>query len=116
MVSMNQGWVYWVVMAWVGLLMAGIGIPFLKRKIPPNAFAGFRTPKTMSDPVVWYEANSIMGKDLLVTGIVILVSTGVLFLLRESMPFDRLVLINTFVILASVTWMVGHGLWRLSKL
>jgi uncharacterized membrane protein len=113
---MNQGWVYWVVMTWMGLLLAGIAIPFVKRKIPPNALAGFRTPRTMSDPAVWYDANAIMGKDLLGCGIVILASTGVTFLFRNTQPFDRLVLINTFVILASVTWMVGHGLWRLSKL
>lgn len=113
---MNAGWVYWVVMLWVGLLMAGISVPFIKRKVPPNALAGFRTPKTMSDPAIWYEANAIMGRDLLATGIVILVSTAVTFLFRDSQPFDRLVLINTFVILSSVTWMVGHGLWRLSKL
>lgn len=113
---MNAGWVYWVVMTWTGLLLAGIAIPFVKRRIPPNALAGFRTPKTMSSPEVWYEANAIMGWDLLWCGVVILGSTGGTFLFRHAQPFDRLVLINTFVILGSVTWMVGHGLWRLSKL
>ena len=116
MIPMQEMWVYYVVMTWVGLLMAGIGIPFIKGKIPPNALAGFRTPRTMRDPAIWYEANAIMGKDLLGCGIVILGSTGGTFLFRNSQPFDRLVLINTLVILSSVTWMVGHGLWKLSKL
>ncbi len=113
---MNAGWVYWVIMVWTGLLLAGISLPFIRRRVPPNALAGFRTPKTMSDKTVWYEANRIMGWDLLWCGVVILVSTGVTFLFRAGVPFDRLVLINTFVLMTAMTWMVAHGFWKLSKL
>ena len=116
MVPMQDMWVYFVVMTWVGLLLAGIGIPFIRGRIPPNALAGFRTAKTLGNPDVWYTANRIMGWDLLLTGVIVLVSTGALFLLRHSYPFDRLVLVNTFVILGAVTWMIVHGLWKLSKL
>jgi uncharacterized membrane protein len=107
---------YWVVMLWVGLLLAGIAVPFIRRRIPPNALAGFRTGRTLADPRVWYEANRIMGWDLLWCGALILASSAATFLLRHAVPFDRLVLANTFVLMAGVAWMVGHGLWRLSKL
>lgn len=116
MAGMHGQAVFWIVQVWASLLMIGIGIPFIKGVIPPNAVAGFRTAKTMSDPAVWYEANRIMGWDLLWAGLAMLTSLAVTWFLRTRIPFEAIAVIQLFVTLTAVTAMVAHGLWKLSKL
>lgn len=59
----------------VGLLYIGISIPLIMGKVPPNAYYGFRTAKTMSNPDIWYKANAYSGWALLVSGVVIALAT-----------------------------------------
>ena len=42
----------------VGLLIVGLSIPLIRRRVKPNRLYGFRTPKTMSSEQIWYEANA----------------------------------------------------------
>ncbi len=46
----------------VGLLMVGLALPLVLRRVKPNAAYGFRTPRTLSDESVWYEANAFAGR------------------------------------------------------
>lgn len=52
-----------------GLLAAGLAIPLLRGKVPPNRFYGFRTPATLRDEELWYAANQASARHLLVWGI-----------------------------------------------
>jgi len=52
-----------------GLLAAGLAIPLLQGKIPPNRFYGFRTPATMREEWLWYAANKASAKLLLTWGL-----------------------------------------------
>ena len=116
MAGMQTPIIYWVVQVWAALLFVGLSIPFILGKIPPNAVAGFRTPKTMSNPGVWYEANRIMGWDLLWAGLAMLVSLAATWFLRASVPFLTITFIHVGVSLGAITAMIVHGLWCLSKL
>jgi hypothetical protein len=52
-----------------GLVLAGISIPLVLGKIPPNGLYGFRVKKTMENPDIWYPVNAYSGKWLLATGL-----------------------------------------------
>src|SRR5262245_37959188 len=75
-----------------GYLIAGIalvaaGVPLVRGWIPPNRWAGFRVPKTLSDDRIWYEANRVAGRDLIIAGaFVMIVAVGASFLTRQTPP------------------------------
>ena len=48
------------------LLIFLLSLPLIGGLIPPNRGYGIRTPKTMSDPRLWYRANKFGGWTLLV--------------------------------------------------
>ena len=52
-----------------GIILSLISIPLILCKIGPNPWYGFRVPKTLSDPKVWYPANAYAAKRLFVVGI-----------------------------------------------
>ena len=54
-----------------GLLIAALSLPLILGKVPPNLWYGFRTPRTLSDPSIWYPANSYAGRWLLISGVLI---------------------------------------------
>jgi uncharacterized membrane protein len=51
-----------------GLLLVGLSIPLLLRRVKPNGWYGFRVRKTLSDERIWYESNAYMAKWLLISG------------------------------------------------
>ncbi len=53
-----------------GLLLVGLSIPLLLRRIKPNYWYGLRVRKTLSDERVWYESNAYMAKWLLMLGVI----------------------------------------------
>jgi hypothetical protein len=58
-----------LVIAASAVLLIGLSIPLVRRKVRPNRVYGFRTPSTLRDPQLWYEVNARTGVDLLVVGI-----------------------------------------------
>ncbi len=52
-----------------GLVLAGLSIPLILHKVPPNGIYGFRIPATFEDPELWYKVNAYAGKRLLVVGL-----------------------------------------------
>jgi uncharacterized membrane protein len=61
--------IYVFVFVFMGCLFIGFAIPLILRKVPPNIWYGFRFPKTVNNPKVWYPANHYSGKLLLYAGI-----------------------------------------------
>jgi len=59
------------------VFLLGAGIPLAMRKVPMNLFYGFRVPKTMSSPEIWYEANYNTGVNMITaSGVTLLVWAG----------------------------------------
>ncbi|MBC8379851.1 MAG: SdpI family protein [Planctomycetes bacterium] len=67
-----------------GVLFILLSIPMLFNKIPPNAWYGFRTEKTLSNKEIWYKANCYMARDFLVFGVLHTVFVIIFFILEKS--------------------------------
>jgi uncharacterized membrane protein len=53
----------------VGLLLAGLSLPLIWRKVAPNPWYGFRVRQTLEDPAVWYPVNAFAARGLLYVGL-----------------------------------------------
>jgi uncharacterized membrane protein len=102
--------------AGTGLMFSLMSIPFIQERVAPNAFFGFRTSKTLSDPDVWYQANRIMGYDLLIAGLVIALGSVIVLLLSLRYPALPLVKVNLGIFVISLLLVAIHGYWRLNRL
>jgi len=76
-----------VVFVGVGLMLAGISVPMILKVIPPNPFYGFRVPKTMKNPDIWYAINTYSGWWLLGAGLLEALSAAALYVLFPG--FDK---------------------------
>lgn len=52
-----------------GLLLAGLSVPLILHKIPPNGLYGFRVRVTIDNPQLWYKVNAYAGRRLLILGL-----------------------------------------------
>ncbi len=95
-----------------GLILAGLSVPLILRKIPPNGIYGFRVKKTMEHPEIWYPVNAYGGKWLLAVGIGIVLA-AVIFASIPGLTLDVyaywvlgvLVLLFTLAVFATVRFM-----------
>jgi hypothetical protein len=62
-----------------GLFLAGLSVPLILQKIPPNGLYGFRIPATLENPALWYKVNRYSGWRLLVVGLGTSVGSIILF-------------------------------------
>ncbi|HJS29470.1 MAG TPA: SdpI family protein [Anaerolineales bacterium] len=93
-----------------GLLLIVLAIPFIRRRIGINHWAGLRIPPTTEHPGVWYPANRYAGWWLLSLGILNL-SAALLLGFWPGMTEGFYVLLMTGVLLGGL----GVGLffsWR----
>ena len=60
------------------LLIAGAALPMILRRDKPNRWYGFRTPKTLGDERVWYEANAYSGRLLFGLGVILAAGSAAL--------------------------------------
>ena len=51
-------------------VIAVISIPMILKMVPPNPIYGFRTPATLSNRALWYQANTFAGWALLIGALV----------------------------------------------
>jgi uncharacterized membrane protein len=58
------------------LLMILVSVPMVMRRVPPNGLYGFRTPKTLSNPQIWYEANRLAGVNLIIGAVLTMLFCG----------------------------------------
>jgi len=84
---MTQAALYSLLFGGAGLLFITLSIPLIQGRVPPNSTYGFRTPKSLANPKIWYAINRISGRDLLIAGTLIsLGSIAMLFLGRDLQP------------------------------
>ncbi len=103
-----QMWLF-VISVFLSVLLVGLSIPLIRRRIPPNHWYGLRVSATFADEYVWYEANAVAGEALLKAGIAIF---GVsLLLLRLPLPFWATVLLWVGAVEIAIWAAVFHS-WR----
>jgi uncharacterized membrane protein len=96
------------------LLLIGISVPLIKRRVRPNVWYGFRTPKTLSNEPIWYDANEFCGRMLLLAGLATLL--GVLLLAFIPMPLAARAFADAGVMLVSVLCATAASLAYLQRL
>jgi hypothetical protein len=57
----------------LGLLLSLLGWPLAARRIARNRWYGLRVPATFADTQVWYDANALAGRDMVILGAVVFV-------------------------------------------
>lgn len=67
-------------------VLVGSGIPLMLRKVGRNKLFGLRTKLTMSDDEIWFAANQVAGRWLIITGVGTAVSAvaGILAGMNET--------------------------------
>lgn len=99
----------------VSVLIMAVSIPLILRKIPKNAFYGFRIPRTLSGTdEYWYEANQRAGFAMFLAGVVSLLAAAALPLFLSDQR--EVLTIWTVVVLASVLAAAIFSLWRETKI
>ncbi len=99
-----------------GLLVAVLSLPMMYDKIPPNSFYGFRTPRTLSDPNVWYPANRAAGRNLALAGGIVGTTALVLFAMQKSIQPRTADLTLLIVSMASFAGAVVHSFIALRRI
>jgi hypothetical protein len=64
-----------------GLLLIGLSLPLIQRRVRPNTWYGFRARRTLENPTIWYDVNAYAGRRLLISGIITTVAAVVLYFL-----------------------------------
>lgn len=98
-----------------GALMIGLAIPMIQRKVAPNPVYGFRTPKTLSSPDIWYPANEYSGRVMVVAGGVTILG-AVLLALLPGLTAEQYLLGCTAVMLTGLGWAVWKSFQFLGRL
>ena len=99
-----------------GLVLVVVGAPLLRGWIPRNRLAGFRTPKTLSNDRVWYEANRVAGRDMLIAGLVVMATAVVSALLAQQIPGLTLEKINKLVCIGALLIATLHSFIALRRI
>ena len=92
-----------------GILFVGLSIPLMQSRIPPNAFYGFRTAKTLSDPKIWYAINRIQGLDLFLAGALITFSSIVMLVIAQDWKVEHVVFTLLLILVLSLIGVAWHG-------
>lgn len=100
-------------LAGVGLIVAGY--PLMTRRVPPNYWYGFRVPKTLRDPYVWYEANQVAGRDLFLAGVAVLLAAIFTLLTAWLFPVWLTGRFPYAVFTVAMLLVIVDSFWALSK-
>ena len=84
-----------------------MGIPCSQGWVRPNRLYGFRTPKTLHDPDVWYPTNRVAGYWGIATGIVAAVVSISTFFAGLGLPTAPLVNLVPFAV--GIAGTLTHG-------
>jgi hypothetical protein len=98
-----------------GLLLIGLSIPLIQRRIKPNYWYGFRTRRTLNDPAIWYNVNAYAGQRLLISGLITTGAAVVLYLI-PGLTVDGYALGMTVFALGPLTIGIAQSFRYLNRL
>ena len=93
-----------------------LAVPMVLGVVPPNRFYGFRTPKTLSSPGIWYPANRVSGWCLIAGGALAIGINLALWLTHPDWPAKNLQLWMTNTTPAMLLFSVIASFYYLRKL
>jgi uncharacterized membrane protein len=96
-----------VLFVFTSVVIGGLAVPLVLRRVPPNDFYGFRVPKTLDDPAVWYPANAFTGYCLLAAATVLSAAALLLGLRHPELGVVRFTIVWTVVCVVMLTLAVG---------
>lgn len=111
---MDMEWLGWLFVL-LGIVMVGLSLPLALGKVPPNWFYGFRTPKTLSSPDLWYAANRSLGRDGVVAGVATTIASTVVALAGSGRPLF-VVFANLAIMLIGQAVVLARGFRTLRRL
>ena len=82
---MNSIQVLALLTAGCGLVISGLAIPLILRRVPPNGIYGIRTKASFASESDWYRINWVGGRYLAVSGFMIVIVGAIGFFLPLSM-------------------------------
>jgi len=102
-----------VLFAVVGLVSVVVGLPLARRSVRPNRWYGLRVPATFADEHVWYEANAVAGRDLMLLG-------AVLLLVALGLPRVATISRAAYAVTCTIVLVIGSTIctvrgWRLAN-
>lgn len=100
----------------IGLLYVGLALPLIRRRVPPNRYYGFRTPRTLASRSTWYAANEVAGRALLVAGVVVSLGSLLLFPLARRLPVPLHVVAELALLVVATAWAMRRSLRALDDL
>jgi uncharacterized membrane protein len=104
-----------IVFSATALLLMGLSLPLVLRRVKPNYLYGLRVPATFADEFVWYEANARSGRDLFALGLVELIF-ALVPVIDPTMPLIVYALGNAIFLGAGVVGMAIIGWLRANRL
>jgi uncharacterized membrane protein len=100
----------------LGMLFIALGVPLMRRRVPRNRWYGFRIPKTLASDSVWYPANAIAGRDMVVAGSAVAAcALATMFLMGVFAP-EVLAVVNLIVFVSAMIWSTVHSFGAIKKL
>lgn len=113
---MNPRTLITVVYAVTGLMLSTLSIPMILRKVKPNPFYGFRVPKTLNNPDIWYEINAYSGRRLFVTGLVAALAAACLDVFAPGLDMGTFSTILAVIVVVTLGVTLVQSFRRLSQM
>lgn len=105
-----------IMFLFLGIFLVALSVPLILKKVPPNDWYGFRTPKTRSDERIWYEANRIAAQGMVVAGIVLILGSLALLLFAKQMSDVTKLIIIGVIALVSFAVVLTRSFKALSQM
>lgn len=100
----------------VGAVFIGLGIPLFQKRVPPNSWYGCRTAKSLSDEGIWYAVNRTTGQDMILAGILIIISSLIVFTFGNKMNPNNAAVVLLVVLILTTTGMAVNSLRVLRRM
>jgi len=100
----------------VGALEIILGIPLMYEKVKPNGLYGFRLPKTISNKKIWYPVNKQAGKDFVISGIILTITSLILLQINTNLDILTITTIETLLMMILIAIIIARGLILIKKL
>jgi uncharacterized membrane protein len=113
---MNDYQLLMIIFTLIGLSEIISGLPLFLGKVKPNWYYGLRYVRTISSEKVWYKSNKYFGRDIVVSGIILVLASLLLLLLKTGLSSFEIFLFCLFLIIFPIVIILFRAYKFLKKL